>query len=384
MPKINVRALTPKGIDAARPIPGKTLRLTDGGGLRLLVAPNGRKTWEFRSQAGGREVTRQLGVYPDMTLAAARVASEAARVAARSAPSEPGATASMTFEDAFEDWFAVKAVGLKPGYTEDIRERLTFNAMPALGRRPLADIRRKDIVALLERIAARGAHVQARRVRGLLSELFEWAMVKELIADNPAPDAVLRALPKRPKKVGHAAARFEDMPTIMKTFGNYPSRVTGAALQFVVLTAARTSEVRCATWSEFDLDAKVWTVPAERMKAEREHRVPLSEPALRLLRAMRDLGLSKRLVFPTLRGDRPMSENAMLYAVKGMGFDITVHGFRSTFSTWANETRAAESDVIEAALAHTIPDVKGDYDRGDRFDARRSLMRKWAKAIRAA
>ena len=132
-------------------------------------------------------------------------------------------------------------------------------------------------------------------------------------------------------------------------------------------------------WTVVDWKGRVWTVPAERMKAGREHRVPLSDAAVKLLEGLPRV--SATWIFPTCRADRPMSENALLYALQSMFPDISVHGFRSTFSTWANDGRIAAEDIVEAALAHVIPGVRGIYDKGERFDARRVLMQAWAAAI---
>ena len=284
----------------------------------------------------------------------------------------------MLFEAALEDWLDVATAGRKPGYAADMRERLAFNTAALVGR-PLHTITRKDVIAVIEAIAARGSHEQARRVRALLARFFEWAAIGELITDNPAPRALLQRLPAKPPVTHHAAAAFGEMPAVYRRIAAYPSPVTSAALRFLILTAARTSEVLGAEWDEVNLGAAVWTVPAERMKAGRPHRVPLSSQAVALLRGVPRL--SDRLLFPTLRRDRPMSGNALGYALKGMGFEFTVHGFRSTFSTWANDTRAADPDIVEAALAHIVPGVRGAYDRGDRFDARRALMQTWSDAL---
>ncbi|MFO1196910.1 MAG: Arm DNA-binding domain-containing protein, partial [Burkholderiaceae bacterium] len=185
MPKILSRALTEPRCRAIKPVPGKTLKLVDGDGLQLLVRPTGRKVWELRLQHAGRERTATLGTYPDLTLAAARSAAAAERVEARLTPRD-AFVPSLSFEDAFEDWMKVKEVGLKNGYAQDIRERLTFNALPDLRTKPLRAISRQDVIAVLKKIADRGAHVQARRVRALLAEMFEWAAINELMGDNPA------------------------------------------------------------------------------------------------------------------------------------------------------------------------------------------------------
>lgn len=375
MPTIFSRQLTDATIRALRPVPGKTLRRVDGNGLQLLVHSNGVKRFQLRNQRSGQAAKPiDLGTFPEMTIAAARRAAEVVR----NAPVVASGADGETFGAAFDHWYRTMHAQWKRGYAQDIFERISFNTK-TLTDRPLRSIKRPDMLNLLEAICARGAHIQARRVRALVSDIFEYSIQREWTDTNPATRELLKAMPRRPRVEHHAAARFEDMPAVIKTIETYPSRIVSAALRFLILTAARTNEVRLAAWDEIDLGRKVWVVPAERMKAGRQHVVPLSVQAVQCLTLLPRT--SERWLFPTLRADRPMSENALLYALQGMGFEFTVHGFRSTFSTWANDNRVAEPDIIEAALAHTVPGVRGAYDRGNRFTQRIALMQSWADAI---
>jgi integrase len=377
MPLVLSKALTEEKIKRATPRE-RPHRLVDGAGLQLTVAPSGRKTFELRLQIGGRDRMKTLGAWPEMTLAKARQAAEKARTEARESPESE--KPSTTFASAFDQWYRANVPRWTDGYARDVYRRLDLHATPALGKRPIAEIKRADVLALLEKISARGAREQARRVRALLHDVFEHAVTRELREDNPAPKSLLKLLPRRPKVEGHAAAAFEDMPDIVRAIRAYRSTITSAAMLFTIYTAARTTEVRKAEWSEIDLDEATWSVPAERMKSGRPHLVPLSQQAVALLKSLPRA--SERWVFPTLRKDAPLSENAMLYALAGMGIEgATMHGFRSTFSTWGNDRRIAEPDIIESALAHVVPGVRGAYDRGTRFDARRKLMQQWADAI---
>lgn len=388
MPKVLNRALTEARIRAACAAarPGKPQRLNDGGGLMLYIRGE-RREWLLREQRGGAERVTVLGSLAAMTLASARKAAESARAAARAAP--PPVPRGPTFGAVFEAWMRKRRSELTAAYADDVYERIAHNVPPDWEQRPVRSITRRDVLDQLERIAARGAHEQARRVRALLEQVFDYAIVRQDLDDNPAGKSLLRALPAKPKgpRSGHTAAPVVQMPAVYKAVEAYPSPAVSLALRFTILTAARTGEVLGARWNEVDAAAAAWTVPAARMKAAREHVVPLSEQALAVLAAARLLRTSTAddaLVFPSPRGGgRPLSNMAMLAAVKAMGFSHTVHGFRATFSTWANDGRVAEPDVIEAALAHTVPGVRGAYDRGDRLAARRRLMNAWAAFVTA-
>lgn len=375
---MKARALTEAAIRAAKPIPNKVRKLVDGGGLTLVVRPTDRRVWELRIQRNGRDTTEQLGEHPEMSLKAARDAAEARRVQLRAAPGAAAGPAP-TLEKVIEAWYENRRTALKPAYADDIYRRLDLNVPAELRKKPIDAVRPADVIDVCTAVANRGAHEQARRVRALLAQVFDFALLKEWIETNPAPKAVLRALPARRKVVHHAAVAVDDMPTVCKAIDAYPGVVTRAALLVTILTAARTNEVLGATWEEFALDGAkpTWTVPAERMKAGRAHVVPLSAQAVVVLKALPRI--SDRWVFPTYRGDdRALSNMSMLSALKALGIAATVHGFRSTFSTWANDNRIAEPDIVEAALAHTIPGVRGAYDRGVRLEARRELMQGWA------
>lgn len=378
MPRKKFRALDDPTIRGKKP-KAKTYKLTDGDGLTVLVRPTGAKVFVLRNQSGKEGAATILGSFPEMTIAAARRAAEAARVAARAAP--PEQRSGKTFNHAFQAWSPVQAADRKPAYAQDCVERLTTNVLPYLGQRSLTTIRRADVVEVLRRIMDRGSNEQARRVRALMSEVFEHAITMEWLETNPAPLAVLNVLPRGPKKKPHAAAAFEDMPTIYRRVGMYPNPVTRAAIQLLMLTAVRSGEVRGARWDEFDMDKAIWTIPAQRMKGEKPHRVPLSRQALELIDALPRI--SDELLFPTPRRDVVMSDNALQYALKSMFPGITIHGFRATFSTHCNNTEPplASWDIIEAALAHSIKGVRGDYNRGDLLDARRGLMQAWADLI---
>ncbi len=369
------RALSEAAIRAAKADPNKILKLVDGAGLTLVVRSGGRRVWELRVQRGGKDTTEMLGEHPAMSLKAARDKAEARRVELRSGST---VVSNKTLGEVLELWFANRRAALKPSYAADAYRRLDRNVKDEMKRKPIAAVRTTDVIAICNVVADRSAHEQARRVRALLAQVFDFALLHEWIETNPAPKAVLKALPARGKVKHHPAVPVDQLPAVMRAINAYPSIIVRAALLFTILTAARTNEVLAATWNEFDLKAATWTVPAERMKAGREHVVPLSAQAVAITKSLPRI--SDTFVFPTYRGDdRPLSNMAMLSALKSLGVDATVHGTaRSTFSTWANDTRAAEPDIIEAALAHVVPGVRGAYDRGTRLESRRQLMQDWA------
>jgi integrase len=225
----------------------------------------------------------------------------------------------------------------------------------------------------------------ASRLRGRIEAVLDWATVRGYRqGDNPARwrghlDRLLPARAKVQRVEHHAALPYLEIGAFMSQLREQDG-MSAFALQFLVLTATRTSEVLNATWSEIDLSAAVWTIPADRMKAGREHRIPLSKPALALLRELSAHRIGG-LIFPSAKPNRPLSNMAMLKLLERMGRpDLTVHGFRSTFRDWAAELTNFPREVAEHALAHSLPDkVEAAYRRGDLFDKRRKLMESWAR-----
>jgi len=249
----------------------------------------------------------------------------------------------------------------------------------ALWHKPIADIARAELLEFLREMQERFADT-ALRVRRRLAEVFEEAVEQGLVSVNLV--AMLRTKLRRENKpkrrAPHAALGYREIPAFVERLRAQPG-IAARCLEFTILTAARTGEAIGARWAEFDLDAALWTVPAERMKAGEPHVVHLSERALTILDEMRELGSSH--VFPSIQEpSRPLSNMAMLALLKRMKrTEITVHGFRATFSTWANETAAARPDVIEACLAHREGDrIRAAYNRAQFAGERRRLIEAWA------
>jgi integrase len=369
----------------------------DGNGLYLQIAGNAR-SWVFRYSINGRERYLGLGSLAAVGLAAARQKAADARKliadgidpisakhAARGAAAAEAGNA-MTFAACAAAYIKSHGAGWRSEkHAAQWTATLSTYAYPVFGKLAVGDIAVGHVMKVLEPIwTARPA--TASRVRGRIEAVLGWATARGFRrGDNPAlwrgHLQNLLPSPRKVHKVEHyAALAYEDIGEFMnllRGLGYTASR----ALQFVILTAARTSEATGARWSEIDLRAATWTIPANRMKAGREHRVPLSSAAIAVLPARPPFpNAPDDFVFPGGRKGRPLSNGAMLALLRRMGRDdVTPHGFRSTFRDWAAERTNYPREVAEMALAHAVSDkVEAAYRRGDLFEKRRRLMNEWA------
>lgn len=368
----------------------------DGGGLWLQVTGKGGKSWIFRFTLDGKSREMGLGSAITFSLAEAREKALTCRklcaeridpIESRNARREAArieAAKAITFRQCATAYIEAHKAGWRNAkHAAQWAATLNTYAHPAFGDLPVQAVDTALVMKAVEPIWATKPET-ATRVRGRIESILDWAATRGFRrGENPArwKGHLANLLPKRSrvKKVEHhAALPFAEVRAFMKVLGEQPG-VSAQALAFTILTAARTGETIGATWSEIDLDAGVWTVPAERMKAGAEHRVPLSDPALQILREMEAIRLGE-FVFPGGKRGRPLSNMAMLKTLERMSRDdLTVHGFRSSFRDWASETTAFPSEVVEAALAHTIESkVERAYRRGDLFQKRRELMSAWA------
>jgi len=369
----------------------------DGGSLYLRVAEGGSKQWIFRYVTNGRLRDMGLGPVHTLTLAEARErATEARKLRLdgidpiahkreRKAALAAADAKQMTFRQCAEGFMRDNSAGwTNPKHRMQWETTLAKHVYPTLGSLPVSAIDTPLVLKVLKPLWERTPET-ASRVRGRIENILGWATVHHYRSgDNPARwnGLLEHALPARSKVARvehHAALPYVEIPAFMSKVRQNTS--TGArALEFIVLTAARLGEAINATWDEVDLAVRVWTIPAERMKAAREHRVPLSDAAIRLLRQMSAIRHSD-YVFPGARAGRPVGENTPVRLAKeAAGADITVHGLRSSFRDWAAERTSFPREVAEMALAHTIPNaVEAAYRRGDLFDKRRRLMDAWAE-----
>lgn len=364
-------------------------------GLSLQVTPRGARSWVLRVVVGGKRREMGLGGYPDVTLAGAkekaRVAREkidqgidpvAERLMKRSELAAAVA-ATMTFSEAAEKYIAAHEAGWKNAkHADQWNNTLTTYVHPIIGKIAVADVQTSHVVRVLEPIWKTKTET-ASRIRGRIESVLDWATVRGFRkGDNPARwrGHIEHLLPARAaiqKTEHHSAMDYREMGVFMAKLREQEG-IGALALEFAILCAARSGEVRGAVWSEMDLTAGVWTIPANRMKAEREHRVPLSADALALLNALPRMPDTK-LVFPNNKGT-VLSDMTMTAVLRRMGVPVTAHGFRSSFRDWAGETTAYPREVIEHALAHQLRDkAEAAYARGSLFDKRRRLMADWAK-----
>ena len=361
-------------------------------GLYLRVR-GGSNLWTFRYMVDGRASEVSLGSAATLTLADAvakgadlrariKRGEDSAELLARPQKQAVIKAVSDTFGDvSLQLWEAMKPGWKNPKHADQWINTLRTYAFPKFGDKPVSEVTTEDVLAVLSPIWSH-KHETATRVRQRIEAVLSAAKARGLRSgENPAGwrghlDALLPTISKRRRVEHHAAMPWQDVPAFMAELRTRSS-MSAWALQFTILTACRTGEVIGARWPEFDLDAALWTIPAARMKAHREHRVPLSEAAVGLLRALPRVDGSDA-VFWGMR--KPTISNmAMLELIRGMRPGLTVHGFRSSFRDWAAECTSFPSEVVEMALAHTIQNqVEAAYRRGDLLDKRRELMRAWA------
>ena len=361
-------------------------RHADGNGLYLVVEPSGNKRWIQRLTIRGRRTDLGLGGWPLVSLAEARERAIENRKTARSGgdPLAEKRNASVpTFSEAADRVIALNAPTWRHPKTEvQWRSSLKTYAYPYLADVPVDEIDGADVLAALAPIWTAKPET-ARRVRRRVSAIIKWAVASGYRYDNPAGDALSQVLPKTPKVGRHfKAIHYLAVPEALKSIRSSRSLAASRlCLTFQVLTASRPGEARNAQWSEVDVGSRTWTIPSERMKADREHRVPLSERVMEILAEARNLDDGSGLVFPS-RSGRPLSDMTHRKLLMTLGIDCVPHGFRSSFRDWAAEQTDAPHAVMEAALAHTVPNAtEAAYFRSDLFDKRRELMSQWAEYL---
>lgn len=368
----------------------------DGAGLWLQVSPSGSKSWIFRYTRASKQREMGLGPLHTVTLSEARTRAKECRLKlldeidpldARKSLKQAQALErgrAMTFDQCAAAYIAAHRGGWKNAkHASQWENTLATYATPTIGALPVADVDTALVVKVLSPIWQNKTET-ATRLRGRIESILDWATVsKYRQGENPARwRGHLQNLLANPNKVAkvehHPALPWQEVGSFM---GDLRTRdgIAARAVEFAILTACRSGEVRGAKWSEIDLDAALWTIPAERMKAGREHRVPLSSAALGLLGSMEKLGDT---VFPGRKEESSLSDMSLTAVLRRMDRqDITVHGFRSTFRDWCAESveNSFPREVCEHALAHSLPDkVEAAYRRGDLFDKRVKLMEVWA------
>ena len=383
-------ALTDTAIRNAKP-GDKPRKLADGGGLHLLIQPNGGRWWRLDYRFDGKRKTLSMGTYPDTPLTAARQRrDEARRLLANGV--DPGEHRKLTkntlaqdadsFEAVAREWHAKFAPTWTKEHAARIAQRLTLNVFPWLGARPVGDITAPELLAVLRRIEARGRLETAHRAHQNCGAVFRYAVATGRAERDPSGD-LRGALPPASKRHHAAIIDPKAIAELLRVLDGYTgSFVTACALRLAPLVFVRPGELRRAEWAEIDLDAAEWRIPAAKMKMRAPHVVPLASQAVTILRELHPLTGRGRYVFPGARSaDRPMSENTVNAALRRLGYDkdvMTGHGFRTLASTTLNE-QSWPSDIIERQLAHTERNkVKSAYDWAQHLPERRRMMQAWA------
>ena len=378
-------------------------RYGDGNGLYLLVTPGGTKSWVQRIQVRGKRTDKGLGGVAKVSLASARktVTANLGAIQNGKNPFEAGhvpapvkeTPAIPTFADAARVVYALNLDEWGAATAKRWLRRLEIHAFPTLADRDVAEITRADLADLLTPLRGEN-HETARKVRQALAKVFRWARAHDYRIDDPADDALGELV----KKVKHVPEHHRALPycevgaAIRRVQFGYALRVTGLAFEFLILTAARTSEVRGMVWAEVDLENAIWEIPEDRMKAKRSHRVPLSNQAMAILRQVRHIPdpdaaddsifqlveVTEGHVFRMPTG-KPLSENALLDRCEKDNIGATPHGFRTSFRSWAKAEYGARFEAIELCLAHSVgTSVTQAYDREDLLAERSVIMQAWA------
>lgn len=373
--------------------PGKSggEKYTDGAGMYLLVKEAG-KYWRMNYRFLGKRRTLALGVYPEVSLATARKRRDDARkllaegidpsLAKKEERLARGAAALQTFEAVATQWMEKIAPTRTASTQEKVQRWLDQNLIPVIGKKPIADIKPRDVLAAMQKMEARGAVESAHRVKQLCGQIFRFAVALDLVERDVTVD-LRGALAPTMRRNFSAITEPKQVGALMRAiydYHGYPAAV--AALKLAPLVFVRPGELRAAEWAEFDLDAAEWRIPAAKMKMKIEHLVPLSRQAVDILRNLYPITGDGRYVFPSLRSKACMSENTINAALRYMGYGkevMTGHGFRAMARTILDEVLGERPDLIEHQLAHTVRDPLGRaYNRTSHLPARREMMQRWA------
>ena len=389
MPK-RIAPLTDTKVRTTKPTE-KAQKLFDGGGLFLLITPTGGRLWRFKYRFGGSEKLLSIGTYPETSLAEARQRRDQASALLANGidPSETqkaqkaaGNQETETFEIIAREWYAKFSPSWATSHAKTTIRRLELFIFPWLGARPVKTITAPELLTALRRIEAKGALETAHRVKQVCGQVFRYAIATGRAERDPSGD-LRGAIPSVSGKHMATITDPKEIAGLLRSIDDYRgSIVTRCALQLAPLVFVRPGELRQAEWSEFNLETAEWRIPAEKMKAGAVHIVPLSRQAIDILREIHPLTKHGRYVFPSPRTDsRPMSSNAILSALRRMGYakdEMSGHGFRSMASTLLNE-QGWNRDAIERQLAHAERNsVRAAYNYAEFMPERKKMMQAWA------
>lgn len=384
--------LNARQVDTAKP-KDKPYKLADGGGLYLLVNPNGSRYWRLKYRIAGREKLLAIGVYPDVSLAMARAKRDEAKrgIAGGIDPNEAKkeekhvreSFSKNTFREIALEWHASKIKKWSAGYASDIMEAFNNDIFPYIGSMQISDVKPLILLKVLRRIEERGATEKAKKVRQRCGEVFRYAIVTGRAEYNPAPDLTIAMQ-------GHEAQHYpflmsEELPDFFKALTSYSgSEMVVLAARTLIITGLRTGELRFGEWREVDFDKAIWEIPAERMKMRRPHVVPLPTQAIGLLKKLKEISGNYPLMFPGRNDSRKaMSEASINQVFKRIGYagKVVGHGFRHTMSTILHE-HGYNTAWIEAQLAHVDKNsIRGTYNHAQYLDGRREMLQWYADYI---
>ncbi|RON48576.1 integrase [Pseudomonas frederiksbergensis] len=387
-------ALTDTAARTAKPRE-KLYRMADAAGLCLEVTPSGSKLWRFRYRFGGKAKMMGLGAYPTITLAKARERREDARrllandidpTAHKQAEKTAQSALAHTFEELAREWYAYNSPRWATSTAAKALQYMEADILPVIGQRPVQEVTRPELVALVRKVEKRGALNVAGKIRQWLSQIFRYGLAKGSVESNPATDLdVVAAIAPRTKN--HPHVPLSEIPILLGKLDAAKCDVmTRIAVRLLLLTGVRPGELRHAPWSEIDLESATWTIPAARMKARRPHVVPLPHQAVASLLELKEITGSYPIAFPGRNNrERPQSENTVNKALHQIGYEgrQTGHGFRHLLSTELN-SRGYNRDWIERQLAHGDQDeIRDTYNHAHYLEQRRQMMQAWADSIDA-
>jgi integrase len=370
----------------------KQYKIYDSDGLFMLVAPAGGKWWRFKYRFAGKEKLMSLGTYPEVSLLQARRHRDEARqqvvdgvdpVQARKEEKAAKILNESTFEAVAREWHGKYKPTWSERHAETVLNRLEYNVFKDMGNRHVIEIKAPELLAVLRKIESRGALETAHRVRAICSQVFRYAVATGRAERDPAADLKGALPPVKPK---HQSAIIDPdkVAGLLRAIDGYEgSFVTKCALKLAPLLFVRPGELRKMEWSEIDLEAAEWNIPAEKMKMDQPHLVPLARQSLDILQELHALTGTGKYTFPSIRtGTRPMSDNTVLAALRRMGFEkneMSGHGFRAMARTILDEVLQIRPDYIEHQLAHRVIDPNGRaYNRTAFLSERREMMQTWA------
>jgi len=392
MPK-RIVPLSDVGVNKAKPLV-KEYKISDGGGMHLLITPSGGKLWRLKYRFDGKEKLLAFGSYPDISLAVARRRRDEARrlLATGEDPGEAKKVAKMvaaieatsSFELVAREWYEKNEGVWSSGHAATVKGRLKNDVFPAFGSKPVSAITASDVRSMLLRIEARGASETAVRINGICGQVFRYAVVTGRLEHDPSAALKPREIFRKREHRHHAAVTDpKELAPLLRAIDGYQGTfVVKSALQLTPLLFVRPGELQKMEWSELDLEAGLWVIPAERMKMKLPHVVPLAKQVVEILKALLPVTGTGRYIFPGRTSLRPMSNNSVNAALRYLGFDgetVTGHGFRATARTILDEVLGFRVDLIEHQLAHAVRDPNGRaYNRTSFIDDRCKMMQAWA------